>query len=151
MLYGHLGKRAETAVLCCTYCTDFVQQPLLKSVPKNRAVAAVLFLDFCAGNDSHPLPWKTCLIFVPWSVCLLLYPLPRFLCLLTWKHCLSFAVHIFCLSMCANKCCCTFAEISSLLFSFFSLLRKISSSPSLLIPICSWKNEWPFPPFPPLT
>ena len=140
MLYGHLGKHARTVVLCCTDCTDFVQQPLSKSVPKNKAVAAVLFLDFCAENDSHPLPWKTCLIFVPWSACLLLYPLPRFLCLLTWKHCLFFAVRIFCLGMCANKCCCTFAEISSLLPSF-SLLRKISSSPSLLLPIYSWKNE----------
>ena len=107
-------------------------------------------LEIRAKNDSHPLPWKMCLIFVPWSACLLLYPLPRFLCLLTWKHCLFFVVRIFCLGMCANKCCCTFAEISSLLPSFFSLLRKIYSSPSLLLPICSWKNEWPFPTFPPL-
>ena len=150
MLYGYLGKRAGTTVLCCMDCTDFVQQPLSKFMPKNRVVATVLFLGFYAENDSHPLPWKTCLIFVPWSACLLLYPLPRFLCLLTWKHCLSFAVRIFCLGMCANKCCCTFAEISSLLPSF-SLLRKISSSLSLLLSICSWKNEWSFPPFPPLT
>ena len=34
--------------------------------------------------------------------------------------------------------------------SFSSLLRNLSCSLALLLPICSWKNEWPFPPFPPL-
>ena len=30
--------------------------------------------------------------------------------------------------------------------SFSSLLRNLSCSLALLLPICSWKNEWPFPP-----
>ena len=35
--------------------------------------------------------------------------------------------------------------------SFSSLPRNLPCSLALLLSICSWKNEWPFPPFPPLT
>ena len=100
---------------------------------------------------------KTCLIFVPWSACLLLYPLPRFLCLLTWKHCLSFVVRIFCLCNCANKCYCTnfqpwdvcppVVQICCVSFVALPLLRNYSSAFSPPLSICSWKNEWPFPLF----
>ena len=34
--------------------------------------------------------------------------------------------------------------------SFSFLSRNLPCSLALLLPICSWKNEWSFPPFPPL-
>ena len=56
---------------CQNSCTSlyglyrFCTATSLEICAKNLGCAVVLFLDFCAKNDSHPLPWKTCLIFVP--------------------------------------------------------------------------------------
>jgi len=46
-------------------------------------------------------------------------------------------------SLAVRTCCAAFAALP--------LLRNHSSAPSPPLSICSWKNEWPFPPFPPLT
>jgi len=152
--YSHLEICAKTAINAAVRTSKFV--------PKDsRNLLYGICLDFRA--TVQPLAVRPASKFVPNKTAPLL---PRNLCwnccTASWKSCRKAAVRPSsktCQNLPWNVCQTLLYGLAELLpwnvcqaaVSFSSLLRNLPCSLALLLPICSWKNEWPFPPFPPLT
>ena len=142
------------------------------------AINAVVRTSKFMPKDSRNLLYEICLDFRATLQRLVVWPASKFVpnktapllprnlcwncCTASWKSCQKDAVRPSrksCQNLPWNVCQTLLYGLAELLpwnvcqaaVSFSSLSRNLPCSLSLLLPICSWKNEWPFPPFPPLT
>ena len=147
-------------LFACRTTINAVVRPPWNACSCIKCCCMEICLDFCASNQQQAVrPASVCVQqnnkLLPQNLCQKSVRLPRKTC-----HKLLYG---FCLGNCAKSslnCVPTLlyglAEIlpwnmCQAAASFSSLLRNVSCSFALLLPIYLWKNEWPFPPFPPLT
>ena len=150
--YSHLEICAKTAINAAVRTSKFV--------PKDNRNLYGICLDFRA--TVQPLAVRLASKFLPNKIAPLL---PRNLCwnycTASWKSCQKAAVRPSRKSCPENLPFTVLTQLYGLAemlpwnvcqaAACFSLLRNLLCSLALLLSICSWKNEWPFPPFPPLT
>ena len=120
LLYGNLPRfLCQQSATGCTACLE-------KRAAKNSSFS----LEICAQKMVR-LPWKTCHKLL-YGFCLGNRAKSALNCVQTLLYGLA---EIWPWNVCQGAA------------SFSSLLRNLPCSLALLLPICSWKNEWTFPSF----